>query len=77
MNIKNTHRETAYNLVKGKVTCEKVFQHAIARYQIPQRTNQQQKRVEGEGGREGGRGSGGEEGGGEGGREGGREGGGG
>ena len=81
MDIKNTHRETAYNLVKGKVNCERVFQHAVARYQIPQRTNQQQRRVEGKGGRrgrearEGGRegGEGGREGG-EGGREGGGEG---
>ncbi len=50
MDIKNTHRETAYDLVKGKVTCERVFQHAIAKYKIPQRTIEQQKRVEGEGG---------------------------
>ena len=47
MDIKNTHRETANDLVKGKVKCERVFQHAIARYQIPQRTSEQQKRVEG------------------------------
>ena len=49
MNIKNTHRETAFNLVKGKVKCERVFLHAIAKYQIPQRSAEQQKRVESKG----------------------------
>ena len=51
MNIKNTHRETAFNLVKGKVKCERVFLHAIAKYQIPQRSAEQQKRVESKGGK--------------------------
>jgi len=48
MDVKNTHRETAYNLVRGKVKCERVFQHAIARFQIPHRTAEQQSRVEGQ-----------------------------
>ena len=47
MDIKNAHRSTAYNLVRGKVRCERVFQLATARFQIPQRTSDQQKRVEG------------------------------
>ena len=47
MDIKNNQRNTAYNLVKGKQKCEKVFLQAFAKFQIPQRTIEQQRAVEG------------------------------
>ena len=46
MEIENTHRVTALDLVRGKKQCEKVFQHAIAKVQIPSRTREQQLKVE-------------------------------
>ena len=48
MEIENSHRVTALDLVRGKKLCEKVFQHAIAKVQIPSRTREQQQRVESE-----------------------------
>ena len=48
MDTENIHRVTALDLVRGKKQCEKVFQHAIARVQIPSRTREQQQRVMGE-----------------------------
>ena len=46
MDIENTHRVTALDLVRGKKKCERVFQHAIAKVQIPSRTREQQLKVE-------------------------------
>ncbi len=50
MDLENGRRHTAYDLVKGKgkVNSEMVFQHALAKFQVPERTEQQMKRVEGE-----------------------------
>ncbi len=47
MEIRNTRQEKAIHLVRGKVNCERVFNHAIARFQIPKRTREQQQRVDG------------------------------
>ena len=47
MDIRNTRQEKAVHLVRG-VHCERVFNHAIARFQIPPRTREQQERVKGE-----------------------------
>ena len=48
MELRNTRQEKAIHLVRGKVNCERVFNHAIARFQIPKRTREQQQRVDGE-----------------------------
>ena len=46
MDLENKQMDTAESLVKGKVKCEEVFQRAVAKYRIPQRTEEQKKRVE-------------------------------
>ena len=49
MDIKNSQRLTAYDLAKGKVNSERVFQHAMAKSQMPQRSAGQEGRAKGEG----------------------------
>ena len=45
--VENTHRETPIQLARGKKNCEKVFEHAIAKYTIPLRTKEEEAIVEG------------------------------
>ena len=45
--VENTHRETPIQLARGKKNCEKVFEHAIARYTIPLRTKDEEAISEG------------------------------
>lgn len=47
MSMTNDKRVTAYDLAKGKVNCEKVFQQSVEKLNIPKRTVMQQERVEG------------------------------
>jgi serine/threonine protein kinase/ankyrin repeat protein/GTPase SAR1 family protein len=43
--VKNAHRATPIDLVKGKVNCEKVLLHAIAQVELPERSTDQLQRV--------------------------------
>ena len=48
MDIETTHREKPLQLVQGKFrACEKVFEHVIAKFQIPRRSHQQEAIVNG------------------------------
>ena len=47
MGIRNSHLATPQDLATGKHKCETVFQHEIAKYRIPDRTNGENKRVQG------------------------------
>lgn len=38
--------ETAQSLVKGRIKCEKVFQQAMAKYRMPNRTREEIKIAE-------------------------------
>lgn len=49
MDVTNTAREKPRDLAEGKPKCEKVFERAIAKHQIPGRTKEQQRLVDGEG----------------------------
>ena len=45
MDLKNAHKETARDLVKGMAGCEREFRYAIAKDKIPRRTNEQEQIV--------------------------------
>ena len=45
MDLKNAHKETAHDLVKGMAECKKEFRYAIAKDKIPRRTNEQEQIV--------------------------------
>ena len=47
MSAKNSQKLTAYDLAKGKLNCERVFQHALTKFEMPQRTSEQQERAKG------------------------------
>ena len=55
MDRENARHETALDMVKGKPRCEKILEQAAAKIKIPNRTQEEERQVEGKvGGREGG-----------------------
>ena len=55
MDRENARHETALDMVKGKPRCEKILEQATAKIKIPNRTQEEERQVEGKvGWREGG-----------------------
>ena len=46
IDARNSQMETAETMVKGKPKCERIFQDAVVRYRVPQRTNEQKQLAE-------------------------------
>ena len=59
MDRENARRETAQDMVKGKPKCEKILEQAAAKIKTPNRTQEEERQVEGKRTERGGGGRGG------------------